>query len=161
MRRILPLVAILIAACSPQTADSATKQNDGKKKNEPPEMRLEVNQSPEALAAGERGELKVQVVVPEGIALNRYPGITLSIEDAAGLELGSESAFVGVKKPIDDPDEFQFETIDPLRFDVSAPAGVGGGERKMSGTLQFFYCRKKDGFCARATQKVSVPVQTR
>jgi hypothetical protein len=163
MRRLLPLLAVLIAACSPQTTESAAK-----KKQKPPEMRIEVTQSPEALAAAESGELQVQVVPPEGIALNRYPGITLAIEDAAGLKLDSESAFVGVDKPLSDPDEFQFEKIDPLRFKVTAPDGAGadGGseaaaKKKMTGTLKFFYCRKKDGFCAPASQKVSVPVKVR
>jgi hypothetical protein len=158
MRRFLPLVAILIAACAPQDADSATGQN---KKKKPPEMKLQVSQSPDALAAAEQGEVRVQVSPPEGIDLNRYPGITLTIEDAAGLTLGSEKAFVGSKKPIKNPEEFAFESIEPLRLAVTAPSGIGKGDHTMSGTLKFFYCRKKDGFCAPATQKVSVPVKTR
>jgi len=157
MRRLLPLLAVLIAACSPQTTESAAK-----KKQKPPEMRIEVTQSPEALAAEESGELQVRVVPPEGIALNRYPGITLSIEDAAGLKLDSESAFVGVDKPLSDPDEFRFEKIDPLRFQVTAPGSASpASDKQMSGTLKFFYCRKKDGFCAPGTQNVSIPVKVR
>ena len=158
MRRFLPFVAMLIAACAPQDADSATRQD---KKKKPPELQIEVSQSPEALAASERGEVRVQVSPPEGIDLNRYPGITLTIEDPAGLELGSGTAFVGSEKPIKDPDEFAFETIDPLKLAVTAPPAVGPGKHTMSGSVKFFYCRKKDGFCAPATQKVSVPVETR
>lgn len=151
MRRIVPLIAIALAACAPQDAAGA-------KKIKPPTLKVEVSQSPQALAAGEEGEILVQVVPPEGIALNRYPGITLTIEDTGGFEVPESKLFVGETEPLDDPDEFQFETIDPLRVRVGVPASAGAGAGEMKGTLKFFYCRKKDGFCAPATQSVRVPV---
>lgn len=163
MRRLTPLLAILIAACAPQGTEIAANE----KQKKPPKMQLEVTQAPQPLGAEQSGEVRVQVVPPDGYALNRYPGITLSIEDAAGLKLDAEEAFVGETKPLSDPDEFQFEKIDPLRLQVKAPQSVAadasssGAERKMTGTLKFFYCRKADGYCAPGQQKVSVPVRLR
>jgi hypothetical protein len=151
--RVLPLVlALVFAAFAPQALGLG-------KPEKTPEMSLEVAVKPEAEAlVGGSSVVEVTVVPPEGIALNRYPGITLTIDDDARLGLADKVAFVGVKKPIKDVSKFQFETIPPLELKV-APKSRGGSERTMKGTLKFFYCVKKSGFCAPGEQKVKIPVR--
>lgn len=154
MRKVLfILLFVLIAAVSMPHAGPR------KKKRVIPVLALNTVQTPADAPAGEAIELLVTVAPPEGIKLNRYPGITLTIEKAKGLKLTNSEAFVGEKKPLTNPDEFGFKTIDPLKFSLVAKSS-GSKQRYLEGTLKFFYCVKKSGYCAPGTQAVKIPVKT-
>jgi len=149
MRRSFLIAAALAAAAAPQPAQAL-------KPGPAPEMKLKVTQEPDPLRLGGEGLVRVLVEPPEGITLNRYPGIKLAIEKSTGLTPGASGAFVGTTTPIDDPNEFAFKKIEPLELKVT-PTRSGTGE--IEGTLTFTYCVKASGFCAPAKQKVKLPVR--
>jgi hypothetical protein len=146
MRRLPLAAAALAAALAPQAALAL-------KPGPAPEMKLLVAQSPDPLKAGQPGVVRVTVQPPDGITLNRYPGVTLTVEKTGGARLEKTEAFVGTKTPIEDPAEFAFKKIDPLELKLT-PAGPGPSE--LEGTLVFTYCVKASGFCAPAKQKVRI-----
>lgn len=148
MRRPALAAAALVAALAPQAALAL-------KPGPAPEVKLAVVQAPDPLQAGQTGVLRVTVQPPEGISLNRYPGITLAVDKSGSVALEKAEAFVGTKTPIDDPAEFAFEKIDPLELKVT-PARAGSTE--LEGTLVFTYCVKASGFCAPAKQRVRIAV---
>ncbi len=157
MRRFLAVLLVLAASAPLALAPAARA---GARKKAPPPMDLKLAQDPPKAAVGGEFELRVQVVPPEGIKLNRYPGITLEIRKAPGMELAGRTAFVGEKKPVTDPDKFGFHEIPPLVLHGKVARGRSG-TRYLEGTLKFFYCVKKSGYCAPGEQKVRLPVYVR
>lgn len=149
MRRSILLAAVLVAALAPQPSLAL-------KPGPAPEMKLKITQDPDPLKAGTGGVVRVLIEPPEGITLNRYPGIKLVIEKPGGVSLGSSEAFVGTTTPIENPDEFAFKKIEPLELKLT-PTRAGTAE--LEGTLTFTYCVKASGFCAPAKQKIKVPVR--
>ena len=146
MRRLPLAAAALAAALAPQAALAL-------KPGPAPEMKLAIVQAPDPLRAGQAGVVRVTVQPPEGITLNRYPGITLTIDKTGGVALAKPEAFVGTTTPIEDPAEFAFKKIDPLELRVT-PSRAGSAE--LEGTLVFTYCVKASGFCAPGKQKVKL-----
>ncbi len=156
MRRILAVLLVL-AASAPLAPGPAALAGA---KKAPPRMDLKLAQDPPRAAVGEDFRLSVTVVPPEGIKLNRYPGITLEIAKAPGIALSSKTAFVGSKKPITDPEKFGFHEIPPLVLRGKVEKGRAG-TRYLEATLKFFYCVKKSGYCAPGEQKVRLPLYVR
>lgn len=149
MRTLIALLTVIAAVCAPQAAPY------GKTKKKTPVMGIEIQHTPSALKAGAKAELRVVVEPPAGIRLNRYPGITLEIGKARGVKLTSSKAFVGVTEPIADISKFGFETIDPLVLELVPQKR---GHLVLEGTLKFFYCVKKSGYCAPGKQKIKIPL---
>jgi len=150
MRR-LPIVAALIgAAFAPQVA--------GAGKPKPPRLEIAVTQSPEPARPGDAAEVTLAVSTPEGIVLNRYPGITLRIGEAHGVEAPHGEVFVGSKKPIRDEHAFYFKTPVPIRFTL-VPAAGAPPLVKVPAKLSFFYCVKKSGYCAPGHQEIEIPLR--
>ncbi len=156
MRRILAVLLVLAASAPLALAPAALA---GSRKT-PPRMDLKLVQEPPKATVGEAFELRVRVVPPAGIKLNRYPGITLEVAKAPGIALESKTAFVGSKKPITDPAKFGFHEIPPLVLRGRVERGRAG-TRVLQGTLKFFYCVKKSGYCAPGEQKVRLPLYVR
>ena len=157
MRRFLAVLLVLAASAPLALAPAALA---GGRHKAPPRMDLKLAQDPPKAAVGDEFQLSVQVVHPEGIKLNRYPGITLEIAKAPGIALASKTAFVGSKKPITDPAKFGFHEIPPLVLRGKVQKGRKG-TRYLEGTLKFFYCVKKSGYCAPGEQKVRLPLYVR
>ena len=149
MRTLIALLTVIAAVCAPQAAPY------GKTKKKTPVMGIEIQHTPSGLQNGVKAELRVVVEPPPGIRLNRYPGITLQIDKARGVELNSNTAFVGVTEPIADVSKFGFETIDPLVLEIVPRRR---GHLMLQGTLKFFYCVKKSGYCAPGKQKIKIPL---
>jgi hypothetical protein len=127
------------------------------KPKKPPEMGLEVTVAPDPATVGEKTKVSVVVVPPEGISLNRYPGITLTVLGAKGLALEADQVFVGTKEPPEDLSKNAFDEVDPLVLTLT-PERRGGRSRSIDGKLKFFYCVKKSGYCAPAEQEVRIKV---
>ena len=123
----------------------------------PPELKITVTQTPDPVRLGQVAEVSVALAPPAGITLNRHPGITLRIpKPPPGVSLQSSETFVGVRKPIENPAEFPFKTIDPLKLKATATAGASG-ERILEGTLSFVFCVKASGYCAPTQMKTRIP----
>lgn len=151
MRKLWGVLLVALAAYSPHAFAAR-----GPVKT--PDLKLTVTQSPDPAQAGREFELSIAIVPPTGITLNQYPGITLKIEKAPGLRLRDAEVFVGVRKPIEDPAEFPFKTIEPLKLYATPAPGVGS-PTTLEGTLKFFYCVKASGYCAPGEMKVKIPVK--
>ncbi|MCU0230442.1 MAG: hypothetical protein MUC67_03575 [Acidobacteria bacterium] len=150
MRRFALVLAALAAALGPQPGLAL-------KPGPAPEMKLLVTQAPDPLRVGQPGVVRVLVQPPDGITLNRYPGITLTVEKSSGVALARPESFVGTKTPIEDPAEFAFKKIEPLELPATAQRP---GTAELEGTLVFTYCVKASGFCAPAKQKVKLAIKT-
>lgn len=148
MRARFLTATLILAACAPQVLAAGGLKA--------PDLKLTVTQSPDPGKPGAAVKISVAVEPPEGIKLNQYPGITLKVTPPAGLTLDSNEAFVGTKKPIDDPEQFGFKHIDPL---VLQGKVGGGGTKTLEGTLSFFYCVKASGYCAPGKMPVKIPVK--
>ena len=119
-------------------------------------VKLDLSHVPDPIPVGREATVKIAVTPPPGIALNRYPGITLKLDRSESLRTISNEAFVGSRDPIEDPDAFAFRRIDPLVLKLT-PTRAGA---QLSGTLTFFYCVKASGFCAPGKQTVQLPLRT-
>jgi hypothetical protein len=124
-------------------------------------LSIETEVSPAEPAPGSSARVRLSLSVPEGIVLNRFPGITFTPAESQGLSFADEKIHVGLEKMPDDPEEQYF----PLPVPVDIPLEVETGARgsvEMSGELKYFYCVKKSGFCAPAKQqvRVSLPLAT-
>ncbi len=157
MRRFLAFLLVLAASAPLGPVPAALA---GGRKKAAPRLDIKLSQEPPRVAVGETFRLSVRVVPPEGIKLNRFPGITLTIDRAPGLTLDEPTAFVGSKKPITDPDKFGFHEIPPLVLRGKVRGGRRG-TRTLRGTLKFFYCVKKSGYCAPGEQDIRLPLAVR
>lgn len=147
MRRVLVLLVLVTAVLTPQASAF------GKKPKKAPKMDVELRVAPEPARAGQSATLELRVLPPKGIALNRYPGITFTVDKASKLDFASKEAFVGTKELPEDLTDNAFEKPQPLRFEVTPRAS---GTRSFEGELSFFYCVKSSGFCAPGKQKVKL-----
>ena len=51
-----------------------------------------------------------------------------------------------------------FEPDTPVSFAVAPAPGVSRGEHEAKGTVTYFYCSKREGWCRKGTAEVEIPV---
>jgi len=51
-----------------------------------------------------------------------------------------------------------YEPGTPVTFAVALAPGVAKGEQEAKGTVTYFYCSKRDGWCRKGTTEVEIPV---
>jgi len=122
-----------------------------------PKVKLSIESeiSPAEPTAGAPAQVRLSLSVPDGIVLNRFPGITFTPARSEGLRFAEEKTHVGLEEMPDDPEEQYFPLPVLLQVDLEVETGARGS-LEMSGELKYFYCVKKSGFCAPATQEVRV-----
>lgn len=152
MPRFAAVLIVLIAVFAPH-ADTLAKE-----RRPAPKLQIKTSQEPSAAVPGRPVSLDVILTPPEGIVLNRYPGIKLVFESSPGLRPSSPEVFLGSREPIEDPDRFYFNAGEPLKLEVVAEKGKKT-TRTLRGDLTYFYCVKASGFCAPARQKLELPVK--
>jgi len=145
--RLPAAVLVLAALAAPAGAAGQAKVT----------LAIDTRVVPDPLPAGGHGEVRLTLGVPEGVVLNRFPGITFTPEATPGLAFDEDRAFLGLKKLAKDPAEAYFEAIDPLVLGFSV-AHEASGTLTVRGELKYFYCVKKSGYCAPGKQQVSVSV---
>ena len=95
---------------------------------------------------------------PEGIKINRYPPITLKLTAPKGITLDAAEIKQGSSEPIEDPDDFPFKTIEPMKIGFKVEPGAALGKTSVKGKVNFVYCVAKSGYCERTTQDVGFDV---
>jgi hypothetical protein len=51
-----------------------------------------------------------------------------------------------------------YETGDPVSFAAAVSPGAPKGQHDVKGTVTYFYCSKRDGWCRKGTAEVEIPV---
>jgi len=51
-----------------------------------------------------------------------------------------------------------FEAGTPVSFAVAPVPGLAKGDHEAKGTVTYFYCSKRDGWCRKGTAEVEIPV---
>ena len=51
-----------------------------------------------------------------------------------------------------------YEAGTPVTFAAALAAGAPKGEHEVKGTVTYFYCSKRDGWCRKGTSEVEIPV---
>lgn len=154
--KLLPimLMAVVLAAL-PVFAGGAKSPP-----KEPAKVKLTV--APEAVAAGGEAEVTLALLPKDGIKINRYPKIKLTVAAVDGL-VDEAVATVGNDNPppVDNPESNYFKTVDPVRLDLSLDAAAPKGKHKLQGKLKYYYCVAASGFCAPAKADVTIPITVR
>jgi hypothetical protein len=126
----------------------------------PAEVSVEV--APQAVAPGGVATAVVRLTPKDGIRINRYPQIKVSV---AEQDLVAEAkAAVGNTTPPPpdaDPEANYYDEVDPVRIDLSVSEGAASGSHEIQGKLTYFYCVKASGFCAPKRTSISIPVHVR
>lgn len=108
----------------------------------------------EAIAPGSPASVQVALKVREGFLINRIPQMQLELEAVPGLDI----AELELVSPTEDPKSTDSYYVDvpPFTIDVRA---ARAGSWEIPGELVYFFCNTADGYCARQTAKVSIPVR--
>ena len=104
--------------------------------------------------AGRKADVTVSFNLRDGYKINRDPTITLSVVPVSGVKLDKTDIEAS---PIDrkSKDEYYVD-LPTLKLAVTA---AKAGKYELPGKLTYFFCSKSDGFCARQTVDVKIPLQ--
>lgn len=114
---------------------------------------VEADYSREPVVAGREGEVVVSFQVRDGYLINHTPPMQLKLEPVVGLTLAEASM---ISDPLD-PDSTDVYYVNVPDFTVEVRSERPGAW-EVPGELVYFFCSKADGFCARQTLEVRVPV---
>jgi hypothetical protein len=103
---------------------------------------------------GRKADVTVSFNLRDGYKINRDPTITLSVVPVSGVKLDKTDIEAS---PIDrkSKDEYYVD-LPTLKLGVTA---AKAGKYELPGKLTYFFCSKSDGFCARQTVDVKIPLQ--
>ncbi|MDH3628004.1 MAG: hypothetical protein OES25_10145 [Acidobacteriota bacterium] len=112
--------------------------------------------------AGGQATLRLQLRPAEGVKINRYPQIKLSLPGHAGL-YDSTSATLGnpTPPPADRMDSNYFDKIDAIELEVPIAVDAHSGHHQIEAQLVYFYCVTDSGYCAPARIPLSLSLDVR
>ena len=107
-----------------------------------------------AVKAGQKADIAVSFTVIKPYAINRTPEITLKLTDVPGVTIAKKEI---TASPLDpkSKDEY-FVTLPTIHVEATA---AKPGKYEVPGKLTYFFCNKSDGYCAKQTTDVKVPLQ--
>lgn len=141
-------IGLVVAVASAATGCSTDRIENGTEESVALALKTSVER-------GDGLELRLTMTPPDGVMLNRYPGITLDLEQTGDLQLDAGSYFVGSREPITDLSQAYFDEDPEI---VISAQNRGEAQQELRGELSFFYCLKESGVCAPATQSVRLSV---
>jgi hypothetical protein len=128
--------------------------------DKPAEIEIEV--APDKVAPGEAARVTLRIVPIDGVKINRYPKIKLSVPGVEGVVEAAEATLGNPKPPpVDHPESNYFGEPEPLVLDLQVSPGAPTGRRKIAGQLKYFFCVAASGLCAPAKAEVKIPVTVR
>jgi hypothetical protein len=110
--------------------------------------------SEEAIPSGRTAAVGVTLEVREGFLINRIPQMQPKLKEVAGLDI----AELELVSPAEDPKSTDSYYVDVPGFEVRVLARQAGSW-EIPGELVYFFCNTADGYCARQTVEVSIPVR--
>ena len=96
-----------------------------------PDIKLIIMPPKAPVPAGDHAEVTLLISTPPGIGINKYPPVKLTLEPQPGIMLDKNEIRMGSETPIDDPEDFHFETVDPMRIGFKVEAGAAAGTARI------------------------------
>jgi hypothetical protein len=130
----------------------------------PPEnpAKLSVVVRPADVDPGQATQITLKVIPKDGIKINRYPKIKLTVPEVDGLVLASEGTLGNPKPPpVDNPESNYFDEPEPLVMEMQFSPEAPSGKKKIEAQVKYFYCVAKSGFCAPFKTEIKIPVTVR
>jgi hypothetical protein len=104
--------------------------------------------------AGQKADIAVSFNVIKPYAINRTPQITLKLTEVSGVKLAKAEITASSVDPKSKDEYF----VDLPTIHVVATAAKPG-KYEVPGKVTYFFCNKSDGYCAKQTMDVKVPLQ--
>ena len=101
----------------------------------------------------------VRLEPKDGVKINRYPKIKLTVPEQAGLT-GESVVEIGNDTP-PPPGKMEsnyYKTVDPVELRLTLDDKAPSGRHELEGKLTYFYCVVKSGFCAPKRLALKIPV---
>ena len=110
--------------------------------------------------AGRPGEVAVTFRGSDpDVRINQAPAPRLAFEDGAPLVVDKVPA-PAKGAHVDASDEAKYlDTSLPVAFPVSLASGAPRGTHSVRGTVTYFYCSKREGWCRKGTAPIEVAVK--
>ena len=124
--------------------------------------RIEIGVSPDAVSAGGEAEVTVRVVPAEGVKINRYPRIRLSVASLDGVVQGGDASAGSEAPP--DPDHMDknyFKKVEPVTLTLKVDPRASAGKHEVDAMLRYSYCVAASGYCAPVKTPVKIAVTVR
>lgn len=106
---------------------------------------------PTVVSASKAAIVKFWMAPVEGIHINTTPIFELRLEKNSQFEI------VELPRFLKDEQEY-LDNSKPVEFSITVKNGTEAGKHTLRGTLNYFYCSDKDGWCNRFSQKIESPV---
>jgi hypothetical protein len=90
------------------------------------------------------------------ISLKPVSGIHINLKPAIELKLDSASVVSIIDKPSIPKGKEYLDTSTPVTQRLSIPNNLKPGEISVKGTLTYYYCSDKDGWCSKFKQPFTV-----
>lgn len=110
-----------------------------------------VMQSDETMKTVAAGTLSFQFIPAEGIHVNTNPSIEFVTEKNSLFSIAGEPKFSKDRNGY-------LNTAKEVRFAFSAKKGTMPGKYILKGSLRYFFCSDKDGWCNRHAQPIEITV---
>lgn len=104
--------------------------------------------------AGRRADVTVSFDLRNGYKINREPTITLSVVPVPGVKIEKTDIEAS---PVDKKSKDEYY-VDLPKLTLGLTAAKAG-KYELPGKLTYFFCSKSDGFCAKQTVDVKIPLQ--
>jgi hypothetical protein len=108
------------------------------------------------IKAVQKSDIVVTFTALKGYVIDRQPQtpLTLKLTEVPGVKLAKTE----IVAPKDDPKSKDEYYVDLPTVRVTATAAKAG-KYEVPGKLTYFFCNKSDGFCAKQTVDVKIPLQ--
>jgi hypothetical protein len=124
--------------------------------------KIEIEVAPKAVEPGGAAQVTLRIVPKDGVKINRYPKIKLTVPEVEGVVQSAEATLGNPKPPpIDNPESNYFKAPEPLELELQVDPSASSGRKKIEGHVKYFYCVAASGFCAPAKANVKIPVTVR
>ncbi len=148
---LVPALAATLATIGTSIAAAAPAPAEG-------EVKVVVTPPPTPVAPGSHAEATLVLSPPQGIKINRFPPVTLKLQAPKGISLDSAELRQGSTEPLENPEDFPFKTLDPMKIRFAVAPAASPGKARITGKLNFVFCVARSGYCERTTRDVGFDV---
>lgn len=96
------------------------------------------------------------------VHVNEAPAPRLKLAADQAVLIDKQLPAAHAEEPPAEPGQARYLDLGaPVRFAVALAPGVAKGQHMVKGSLTYFYCSKKAGWCRKGTSEVEIPVVVR